>query len=326
MVERIKRLYRLLLVLILREPPPETPPPPKAAKESTRDADLYSFKAHILDYLDDQFEVLGRMKKYDREAYTLYKKVGAFIMADMWRFENAWDYEEYRHMRGWWKTHRPSFAAFYMGYQTTDDACDDRIHPRFLYFRKYDSKKQPVEIQRAHGDGDTYAVHLSTAWGASGVRLDTPALADGDTYTVSLYYDDPAQGGMVARYAVHVTPEGEIRCLKTLMDDPVVVRVKRKSGHGPRGRTFRVPNRKWEFPPLFEAFAAEHKRPIEDLLIGNFVMAVLLQGPRVLQNTQREPETYFSYCPRSQKRPWDRRRDICAHTLPRPPGFQLEWL
>ena len=248
MVERIRRLYRLLLVLILREPPPETPPPPKAAKESARDADLYSFKAHILDYLDDQFEVLGRMKKYDREAYTLYKKVGAFIMADMWRFENAWDYEEYRHMRGWWKTHRPSFAAFYMGYQTTDDACDDRIYPSFLYFRKYDSKKQPVEIQRAHGDGDTY--------------------------TVSLYYDDPAQGGMVARYAVHVTPEGEIRCLKTLMDDPVVVRVKRKSGHGPRGRTFRVPNRKWGFPPLFEAFAAEQKRPIEDLLIGNFVMAV----------------------------------------------------
>ena len=59
MVERIRRLYRLLLVLILREPPLETPPPPKAAKESARDADLYSFKAHILDYLDDQFEVLG---------------------------------------------------------------------------------------------------------------------------------------------------------------------------------------------------------------------------------------------------------------------------
>ena len=249
MVERIRRIYRMLFVLFLREVPTETPPTPKATKESQRDPDLYSFKAHILDYLDDQFEVLGRMKKHDREAYTLYKKVGAFIMADMWKFENAWDYEEYRHMRGWWKTHRPSFAAFYMGHHFGEDLCDDKVRPSFMYFSKYDRKHPPIGIQRPRGD-------------------------DGDVYTVSFYYDDTVLGGMVARYAVHVTPEGDIQCLKSLLDEPVEIRAKRRSGHVRKGQTFRVPNRKWGYPPFFENYAAEQNKPVEDMLVASFVMAV----------------------------------------------------
>ena len=255
MVERIRRIYRMLFVLFLREVPTETPPTPKASKESQRDPDLYSFKAHILDYLDDQFEVLKRMKKHDREAYALYKKVGAFIMADMWEFENAWDHEEYRHMRGWWKTHRPSFAAFYMGHHWREiniigaDIRDDKIRPSFIYFSKYDRKHPPIGIQRPRGDGDVY--------------------------TVSFYFDGAAERGMpyggVAQYAVHVTPEGDIQCLKSLLDEPVEVRVKKRRG---RGRTFRVPNRKWGYPPFFENYAEEVNTPIENFLIGTFVMAV----------------------------------------------------
>ena len=242
---RIRQFYRRLLLWIwIRKEPPPPPPPPKAA----RDADLYSFKAHILDYLDNQFEALGRMKKQDRGAYNLYKRVGAFIMADSWRFENAWDYEEYRYMRGWWKTHRPSFAAFYMGHSIESKDVRGRLYPSFLYFSKYDGKRPPPGIQRAYGDGDIY--------------------------TVAFFYDDPAQGGRVEKYAVHVTPEGEIRCLKTLLDDPLTIRAKRRSGAGSRGRTFRVPSRKWGFSPLFEAMAVEHKMSIENMLVGNFVMAV----------------------------------------------------
>ena len=233
------------MLWIWKEPPP--PPPPKQVRRgAARDADLYSFKAHILDYLDNQFESLEKMKKQDRGAYNLYKRVGAYIMADSWVFDNGWDYEEYRHMRGWWKTHRPSFAAFYMGHHFGEDLCDDKVRPSFMYFSKYDRKHPPIGIQRPRGD-------------------------DGDVYTVSFYYDDTVLGGMVARYAVHVTPEGDIQCLKSLLDEPVEVRVKKRRG---RGRTFRVPNRKWGYPPFFENYAEEVNTPIENFLIGTFVMAV----------------------------------------------------
>jgi|TARA_R110000737_G_scaffold108378_4_gene141117 hypothetical protein len=244
---RIRQIYRRLLLLlwIWKEPPP--PPPPKQVRRgAARDADLYSFKAHILDYLDNQFESLEKMKKQDRGAYNLYKRVGAYIMADSWVFDNGWDYEEYRHMRGWWKTHRPSFAAFYMGHSIEPE--DGRIYPSFLYFSKYDGKRPPPGIQRAYGVGDIYIV--------------------------AFFYDHPTQGGRVAKYAVHVTPEGEIRCLKNLLDDPLIIRAKRRSGNGSRGHTFRVPSRKWGFDPLFEEMAVEHKISMENMLVGNFVMAV----------------------------------------------------
>ena len=233
------------MLWIWKEPPP--PPPPKQVRRgAARDADLYSFKAHILDYLDNQFESLEKMKKQDRGAYNLYKRVGAYIMADSWVFDNGWDYEEYRHMRGWWKTHRPSFAAFYMGHSIEPE--DGRIYPSFLYFSKYDGKRPPPGIQRAYGVGDIYIV--------------------------AFFYDHPTQGGRVAKYAVHVTPEGEIRCLKNLLDDPLIIRAKRRSGNGSRGHTFRVPSRKWGFDPLFEEMAVEHKISMENMLVGNFVMAV----------------------------------------------------
>ena len=236
------------MLWIWKEPPP--PPPPKQVRRgAARDADLYSFKAHILDYLDNQFESLEKMKKQDRGAYNLYKRVGAYIMADSWVFDNGWDYEEYRHMRGWWKTHRPSFAAFYMGHHFGEDLCDDKVRPSFMYFSKYDRKHPPIGIQRPRGDGDVY--------------------------TVSFYFDGAAERGMpyggVAQYAVHVTPEGDIQCLKSLLDEPVEVRVKKRRG---RGRTFRVPNRKWGYPPFFENYAEEVNTPIENFLIGTFVMAV----------------------------------------------------
>ena len=239
------------MLWIWKEPPP--PPPPKQVRRgAARDADLYSFKAHILDYLDNQFESLEKMKKQDRGAYNLYKRVGAYIMADSWVFDNGWDYEEYRHMRGWWKTHRPSFAAFYMGHHFGEDLCDDKVRPSFMYFSKYDRKHPPIGIQRPRGDGDVY--------------------------TVSFYFDGAAERGMpyggVAQYAVHVTPEGDIQCLKSLLDEPVEIRAKRRSGHVRKGQTFRVPNRKWGYPPFFKNYAAEQNKPVEDMLVASFVMAV----------------------------------------------------
>ena len=245
MVAQIKRFYLLLLLWIGKEQPSETLP----ASRPEREPDLYSFKANILDYLDDQFRVLKRMKKHDRGAYDLYKKVGAFVMADMWSFENAWDFEEYRHMRGWWKTHRPSFAAFYTGYRyRADDDDEDKILPSLIYFQKYDKKKPPQKVQRMHGEGDIY--------------------------TMSFYWDNRDKIATVGEYALYVSKDGDIKCLKVLMNEPVNVRAKRRSSTVPRGRTFRVPNRKWGIHPFFTNWAKDVGMEVEALLIGNFIMAV----------------------------------------------------
>ena len=243
MVAQIKRLYLLLLLWIGEKQPTETLPAPKPEREPH----LYSFKANILDYLNDQFRVLKRMKKHDRDAYTLYKKIGAFVMADMWEFENAWDFEEYRHMRGWWKTHRPSFAAFYTGYHHKSDD-KDKISPSLIYFQKYDKKRPPQTVQQIHGDGDIY--------------------------TMSFYWDDQHKIATVGEYALHVSPDGDIKCLKTLTNEPVKVRAKRRSSTGPKGRVFQVPNRKWGIHPFFKDWAKDLGMEVEALLIGNFIMAV----------------------------------------------------
>ena len=248
MAARIKRLFLLLLLWIREEQPTKTLAVPKAEK-AEREPDLYSFKANILDYLDDQFRVLKRLKKHDRDAYDLYKTVGAFVMADMWSFENAWDFEEYRHMRGWWKTHRPSFAAFYTGYRYK--AADDdeaKILPSLLYFQKYDKKRPPQKVQRIHGDGDIY--------------------------TMSFFWDDQNKNAMVGEYALYVSRDGDIQCLKTRIDEPVSVRAKQRSSWGPRGRTFQVPSRKWDIHPFFKDWAKDLGMEVEALLIGNFIMAV----------------------------------------------------
>ena len=244
MVAQIKRFYLLLLLWIGKEQPSEALPVSKPEREP----DLYSFKANILDYLDDQFRVLKRMKKHDREAYDLYKKVGAFVMADMWSFENAWDFEEYRHMRGWWKTHRPSFAAFYTGYRYRANEDDGKIFPSLIYFQKYDKKRAPQEIQRVQGSGDIY--------------------------TMAFFWEDKNKTAMVGEYALHVSEDGDIKCLKTLTNVPVSVRSKRRSSWGSKGRTFRVPNRKWGIHPFFKAWAKDVGREVEALLIGNFILSV----------------------------------------------------
>lgn len=202
----------------------EAPKPQR--KTPVRTPSIYNFRRTILDKLDWYFAIIKRLKKGDRETYSLYSKFGAAVLSD----EEISAAQDEREISSWWQNNRPSFGAFFL----SNGSLGDDLQPTFLCFRKYKKSKIPPEIQRAKGD--IYVV------------------------TVCWDYEKWAMG-MPTEFAIAIDSGSKITVLRTKTDIPQTIRATKKN----RGSTFSVPNRKFRIEKFFVDWAEQHQEEEPDV-------------------------------------------------------------
>ena len=110
------------------------------------DRSTMRFKKNLLEVLPDYFFYIRKMRHADPDAYHLYSRIGAQLLAPHSEIDaNA--------LNAWWKTNRPAFGA--ITFMAGGKPEHDMIIPAFMYFRKYDVA--PYYVQRGNS-GDTYEV------------------------------------------------------------------------------------------------------------------------------------------------------------------------
>lgn len=145
----------------------------------------FSFKADLLDQLPLYFWALRRMRAKDPEAFALYSKIGmALVPPESEMFERNTE------LTPWWKQHRPTFGAVGLGVSKKVEAKarkEDEMHPRFLYFQKYEGLKGPTTIQR---------------------------VPQGDLYVLTIYWDDGKDFRVPIQYPFGIDAGGELKLLR----------------------------------------------------------------------------------------------------------------
>lgn len=243
MTKLMKALYVFILRLWPENPaaePPEALPPTKPrrqskpGKEDATAAGEFYFRESILDVLDDYFRIINRMRSRDPEAFALYQKVGAHILP-------AFSAEN-KSVSAWWRQNRPSFGAVAFAIGPEVEAIEKKegsMHPRLLYFRKYQPTKAPPEIQRAQGD----------------------------IYVMTVYWDVKGKFSAPIDYGISISPNGgDIRALRALRTTMKTIRSKNGD--------FSIPQRQWGFGSFLRSWAAEHHMDAEDFIRHIFLTAV----------------------------------------------------
>ena len=220
------------------------------------DADLLRLKQSILDHLDDNTKIFGRMKAFFPSEYGLYSQVGASIIpgdADFIDFKDMTALElEVQPISPWFNKARPAFGALVTG--NPHDCIPEKgrpLHPRLTHFLKVKPEKRRKIMfgrGRAH---DTIQ----------------PIRETSDLYIFTLYYDEkdwarlfPAKTrddrDMARFYSkafaielpVEITEEGTMRPLKILWDRPLKIgqtpRSRQPLGYGDVRRSVRA----WDYP------------------------------------------------------------------------------
>jgi len=231
----------------------------RVKRERTRrarrpDADLLRLKQSILDQLDDNTKIFGRMKAFFPSEYGLYSQVGASIIPGDADFVDFKDIEtlEAQPVSPWFNGARPAFGALVTG--NPHDCIPEAgraLHPRLTHFLKVkpqDRLKTMFGRGRAHGTIQ-------------------PIRPTSDLYLFTLYYDErdwarlfPAktrdERDMARFYSkafaielpVEITEDGTMRPLKIMWDRHV------KIGQRPRSRQpmyysdTRRSVRTWDYP------------------------------------------------------------------------------
>lgn len=117
-------------------------PAKRRTKAKPLETGVFYFREQILDQLDDYFVCLRRMKYSDPDAYALYSKVGANIIAKDALVNVTND------LSAWWRAgHRPGFGAVAFGVGIERD--DETIHAKFVYFKKFE--RAPFYVQPSNG-------------------------------------------------------------------------------------------------------------------------------------------------------------------------------
>lgn len=267
-IQRVQRLF-LWLVFYFRPQRPSQPEPvtpvtepvavAKAKRGRTRrarrpDADLLRLKQSILDHLDDNTKIFGRMKAFFPSEYGLYSQVGASIIPGDVDFVDFKDMDrlEAQPISPWFNEARPGFGALVTG--NPHDCIPEKgrpLHPRLTHFLKVKPKDR-----------------LKTMFGR-GRAHDTiqPIRPTSDLYIFTLYYDErdwallfPAktrEDRDMARFyrkafaielPVEITEEGTMRPLKIMWDRHVKIGQKPRSRQPMHYSDVRRSLRTWDYP------------------------------------------------------------------------------
>jgi hypothetical protein len=175
-----KPTAREQLTVTVALPPPEEPAPipaPQTAPDRVkraRNKGSLKFKVDVLDQLKHYMRYIKRMKSYDREAYGLYSQIGAQIVpCDQLADVAALD--------PWFRETLPSFGAVAFVGQWAEDmeANEDKLVPRFLYFKKM--ARVPHDIQQIN-TGTLYKMTVFFADSQNdkfNVGVEFPLIVDG---------------------------------------------------------------------------------------------------------------------------------------------------
>lgn len=224
----------------------------------------FQFKRDLLDKLDRYMHFFGRMKRYDPEAYKLFKSVGMPFAPDNWVIWHAdLDPEEPDEVSAWFKNVRPTYGGFALHLEP-DDLKHDKIAPRIFYFEKYKHTHAPKTVQ--------------------------PTSA-GDVYVASIYFDDGQNdrkhGGVPIQCAVVVDAEGKVAALKIRHEQtihaPVIKnRSSSREGFGPHKRAMSrqtsipITRHSWGWPAGFTDWAKEHNSTPEKWIRWAFSLCAYL--------------------------------------------------
>lgn len=180
----------------------------------------FNFRDTVLEQLDRYFVYLKRMQKRDKDAWHLYRQVGATLLPYMstgsWKrhVENPMLPVEHKPLPPRFNKLRPSFGCYVYGADPETEKFEQQKRvgkkemwvPKFLYYLKY--KTPPSAVQSAHG-GDVY---MLTIWwdrpdkkSKYGTPQQIPIFisADGKTITALRVFGTSWThlGGYVSRYA-----------------------------------------------------------------------------------------------------------------------------
>lgn len=180
------------------------------------EAELYgefNFRDSILDQLDLYWVYLRRMQKHDRDAYGLYRQLGATLipyiasgsMSDKpHEIEKVKDLEAYKQgirLPDWFRQHWPTFGCVAHGTNPRDEASGSvrdengyyMMSPKFTYYQRI--KKQPWDVQPVHG-GKNY---ILTMWWDSARPMGKHSM----------------KWGRPTEFPVNIADDGSVRILKT---------------------------------------------------------------------------------------------------------------
>lgn len=140
----IRQLWQYIILIFVASSPATEKPVSKSVRDTTHaqdieDAGRWYFKRDILDKIDEYFNLIGKMKKADKESYDLYSRVGAVIASTK---SGVWS-NTIKQCDG-----RVSFGAIFVPYKDKDED-EDKIFPQFQYFRKLSTP--PATVQPTTG-------------------------------------------------------------------------------------------------------------------------------------------------------------------------------
>lgn len=232
------------IVPVVPAPAPE-PERARTRRERTRrarrpNAEMMRLKRNILDQLDDNTKIFGRMKAFFPTEYGLYSQVGAAIIPREYSSQCletlVFDIDAFVGeplVSPWFNQARPAFGALVSG--NPYDVVPQRgrpLSPRLTHFLKI---KEPKE-RRRFGRGRAHDIIQ-------------PIGPNSDLYIFTLYYDEqdwarlfPAKSrddrdltrfykkAFAVELPVEITEEGALRPLKIMRDERL------KIGQTPRSR------------------------------------------------------------------------------------------
>jgi hypothetical protein len=236
----------------------------------------FNFRDTILEQLDRYFYYLRRMKKYDKDSYKFYRKLGGIVTPyqTMGLWEHPKELPKYTAaeiarmeqeicLPNWFLEQRPSFGclAYAIGKRHDDLEIEQETElnagkkqqkwiswrPRFLYFVKYG--EPPPEFQPMSG---------------------------GDVYKLTIFWDavsNDTKYGMPQEFGIFVSRDGHtIRVLRVI--ETKYIRVHATHKHKAGDEYFDVPQRAWHIPSQYERWAKKRGIDVELLLKHTFCRAV----------------------------------------------------
>ena len=231
----------------------------------------FNFRDTILQQLERYFVYLDRMKKYDNDAYNLYRQVGATLLPYITTGAHHVDFKRVDEreiddlpsipLADWFNHQRPAFGCFVYGanpevekheLNSKNDTGEVLWSPKFMYYTKYN--RAPPNMQ---------------------------PMSCGSTYMMTVYWDRPhdpnvskkMKYGVPQRFGIHISEDGK-QLQALLIYDTEMVRIKPNNN---QRKAFSVPHRYWHLPTEFANWAKERGKDPEKFLIDMFLSAVQKQ-------------------------------------------------
>lgn len=220
-------------------------PKPRRARTPRPRFDM-RLKTSILDQLEDNTKIIGRMKAFFPSEYGLYSQIGAVIVPHDEAFVRVSELMT-EPISPWFNKVRPSFGAVVTGTPRDErKGADDLLAPRLTHFRKVE---RPSDI-REH----MFGRHRSTI---------QPIALSSNLYIFTLYYDERDWARLFPRKSrrdwqmckfferafavelpIELTKDGEARPLKIIRENRLPRAVTKRDSYKDASRTVT----KWDYP------------------------------------------------------------------------------